>query len=284
MSAPRQLTVTVASAAKRLASLAVLKEELGITGSGEDARLVRLLDRASERIASEQFLGYPPWRQTYSARLAGSGRQRLYPGVAPIESVSVVTRNGSTIESDTYDIRGTLREYLFKKTLWPRDFGRHPDPTADEAPGYASPEYELTLIAGWLGPDAVSDWAESTAYAAGAFVRASSGTAVPRFEATTAGTSGGSEPTWPVAAGGTVTDGSVVWTARAALELPAALTEAAIALARGAYHAQGWNPMISTVQQAGRSVTFRGGAGVLDPQRASAAEAQRLVAPYRVLV
>jgi hypothetical protein len=34
------------------------------------------------------------------------------------------------------------------------------------------------------------------------------------FEATTAGISSGIEPTWPVVLGGTVTDGTVVWTAR----------------------------------------------------------------------
>jgi hypothetical protein len=56
-----------------------------------------------------------------------------------------------------------------------------------------------------------SAWTANTVYSAGAYV-------VPTiannrvYKCTTAGTSGGSQPTWPTTAGGTVTDGTVVWT------------------------------------------------------------------------
>jgi parallel beta-helix repeat protein len=60
-------------------------------------------------------------------------------------------------------------------------------------------------------------WAATTAYALTDTVRATA-TALPHlyFEATTAGTSGGAEPTWNEAVGGTTTDGTVVWTTRLA--------------------------------------------------------------------
>lgn len=39
------------------------------------------------------------------------------------------------------------------------------------------------------------------------------------YECTTAGTAGTHEPTWPTTAGGTVTDGTIVWTARVAMTI-----------------------------------------------------------------
>lgn len=57
-------------------------------------------------------------------------------------------------------------------------------------------------------------WAATTAYTLGAFRRPSV-KAGYRYEVTTAGTSGGSEPTWPTTPGNTVVDGTVTWTCRA---------------------------------------------------------------------
>ncbi len=59
-------------------------------------------------------------------------------------------------------------------------------------------------------------WAVTTAAGAGAVVRPTGlngGSQNFVYVATTAGTSGGTEPTWPSRAGSTVTDGTVTWTA-----------------------------------------------------------------------
>jgi lambda family phage minor tail protein L len=65
---------------------------------------------------------------------------------------------------------------------------------------------------------AYAAWAATTSYAVGAIVRA---TAVQDFglvfKCTTAGTSGGTQPTWPTLLDSTVVDGSVTWTAISAV-------------------------------------------------------------------
>ena len=59
---------------------------------------------------------------------------------------------------------------------------------------------------------AAPEWAASTAYNVGDYVVTGTPTNGRLYKCTTAGTSGTSAPTWPTTAGGTVTDGTVVWT------------------------------------------------------------------------
>lgn len=64
-------------------------------------------------------------------------------------------------------------------------------------------------------------WAASTAYSLGAAVRPTTRNNFA-YEATVAGTSAATQPTWPTTAGATVADGTVTWTARANLALATA--------------------------------------------------------------
>src|SRR5436190_10011293 len=61
---------------------------------------------------------------------------------------------------------------------------------------------------------AVPAWAATTAYTVGQFVRPTAATMAAQyvFRVTTAGTSAGTEPTWPAANNGTVTNGGAVFT------------------------------------------------------------------------
>ncbi len=64
--------------------------------------------------------------------------------------------------------------------------------------------------------DIIPEWEASTAYALGESVEPVTPNTY-RYEVTTAGTSGSSEPTWPTSAiGNTVVDGTVTWTLRSA--------------------------------------------------------------------
>lgn len=70
----------------------------------------------------------------------------------------------------------------------------------------------------------VNAWAATTAYGLGAEVMRATGTGIYWFRATAAGTSGGSEPTWPGTLGGTASDGTVTWTAFRARRLTGTVT------------------------------------------------------------
>jgi len=73
-----------------------------------------------------------------------------------------------------------------------------------------------------------ADWEASTAYAKGQMVAPTTQNGY-RYECTTAGTSGATEPTWGTTASGTTEDGTAVWTCRAepsnTLRLPGADVE-----------------------------------------------------------
>jgi hypothetical protein len=59
--------------------------------------------------------------------------------------------------------------------------------------------------------DNISAWTANTAYSLGTFVRPTTKNGFV-YKCTTAGTSGSTEPSWSTVEGGTVTDGTVVWT------------------------------------------------------------------------
>lgn len=88
---------------------------------------------------------------------------------------------------------------------------------------------QITLTPTYILPD----WEASTAYSLGDSVRPTTPDGY-RYECTQAGTSDGSEPTWPGAGiGSTVSDNTVEWTLvaedRPTTEITLALTEAALA-------------------------------------------------------
>lgn len=77
--------------------------------------------------------------------------------------------------------------------------------------------------------DNLADWAATTAYSLGNRVEPTTPNTYV-YEVTTAGTSGGSEPTWPTTVGSTVVDGTIVWTCVANRH---ELTEIKLALTNG---------------------------------------------------
>jgi prepilin-type N-terminal cleavage/methylation domain-containing protein len=94
----------------------------------------------------------------------------------------------------------------------PATFVVNPATTPSSNPDLPKTFATTNYIASFGSTPVPEPWSASTTYALGACVIGlfPSG---PAFVCTTTGTSGATQPTWPVTAGATVTDGSVGWTA-----------------------------------------------------------------------
>lgn len=218
------VTVTAGPADTNVAVLATVKSELGITGSSQDTKLARLISAVGAAFSAE--LQREPWRQTYSEQLPGAGGQYLHLTGWPIESVTSVSTDGGTVTASEYSVAAPRRDKLYRDNGWQR--------TRVTLNGYSGAgDQDLTYTAAYVGgyvmPGSIGDWAASTAYTVGQFVRPVADTSiVVLFECTTAGTTDATEPTWDETAGNTTTDNTATWTARAATEMPFDMQEAAL--------------------------------------------------------
>ena len=230
------LTVLTAAPVTALVEVATCRSRLGLTSSS-DALLTELVDEMTSAIVSR--IGRDVVRQRYRETLPETGRQRLLLRRRAVDPDSVtVTINGTALTSTEFSVEDAAQGVLFREAGWGAE-SAYVGQDAEETIG-------VTYKAGRLVPESstragvVTTWAAATAYVAGAWVRpASLAQASPlRFECTTAGTSHAStEPTWPTSTttSPTVTDGTVVWTARQAEELPKALRSCAWLAVQDAY-------------------------------------------------
>jgi hypothetical protein len=194
-----------------------------------------LIELAGDVFATEEGLGRPFWLQRWSANLSGDGGQFLVVPRWPIVRVVSLTTgvdNPTTIDAADYAVRSSgdrggplgSRDVLFRTDGW--EFT--PIPGGMRTVADREMPYAIDCWAGWLMPGEVVAWSAG-AKALGAWVRpAAAQASLFLFECTTAGTVGGAEPTWPTTEGEAVTDGSVVWTARAASTVPTVVQRAAV--------------------------------------------------------
>ncbi len=223
------LAVTSAATNTELVPIVALRNEIGVADFSEDVRLTRLSRSASRAFAGTAGLSFAPWRQVYTESLAGFGRSMMFLGVRPIESVASILLDGATVDSSTYEIAGEYRDRLYRQSGWWSTPAWTRGLVDGIQPGGDRLDYVVSYTAGWLMPADVPIWRATTVKAVADWVMpVTVGTSVFLFEATVAGTTGASEPTWPTTIGGTVVDSTVTWTAREAQVLPDDLVEAAI--------------------------------------------------------
>lgn len=156
-------------------------------------------------------------RQRYQETFAETGRKRLVLGQRAVDPDSVtVTIEDTALAADTFEVEDAEHGVLYRDSGW----GSASSTSGHDAEHVIVVTYKAgrLLPATATRPGVVSTWLAATTYALGAWVRpaAVSLTSALRFECTTAGASHATtEPTWPTTAGGTVTDNTATWTARA---------------------------------------------------------------------
>lgn len=222
----RILSVTTGARDTAVAVLSTVKSELSLVNFEQDEKLNRLIAATGRSFGA--VLGRALWYQTHSEELPGLGGNFLRLHNWPVDYVSsVIDIDGDTIAATDYEIAGKRRDRLHRADngMWAAPHMKgliHLDRQLD---------YTVTYAAGWVMPGDIETWKASEPYGAIGqkhWVRAVDGSVVVRFEATTAGTSDVSEPTWDTTVGNTTTDGSVTWTTREAEELPEDIQEVAI--------------------------------------------------------
>lgn len=232
------IEVLSTTATTALVELATVKARLGITGSGEDTLLAGYIADVSS--AFNSFLGRPLYRQQYKETTWGTGAQRLILSRMPVERGTITATIDGVAETD-FIAEDTEAGILFLEGGWPETDG--------------DPDTVVTYWAGYHVPGVVAAWAATAARSAGAWARATAG-APFLFEVTTGGTTGSTEPTWPTTVGGTVTDGTVIWTARAAQELPAWVSTVASIEAVTRYLGRNRDATVTREAVDGFSVTY----------------------------
>jgi hypothetical protein len=146
---------------KALTTLQALKDELGITDSGEDAKLEALINRYSDRIATycNREFHYEAAR---SENFAGYGYTTVDVEKPPLKSITSITYNGDTLDSASYEIHDTNAGTIYRTARWIWPVDSIQEITAIPIPGSERKRYTIVYTAGWVTPQQAIDDATLT--------------------------------------------------------------------------------------------------------------------------
>jgi hypothetical protein len=134
--------------ATSLVNLATVKTDLGISGSSEDTKLERYIHVATDAI--EKYC-----RRTFSRdtaiveKVAGFGTEKLRVARAPINSITSITYDGTTVDSDDYKIHNANAGLIFRSGGWWWDAHLTPSAARRPLPGSEDKLYTVTYDGGW---------------------------------------------------------------------------------------------------------------------------------------
>lgn len=146
-----------------LTTLATLKTELGITGTGEDARLERLIEVASRRLIGLLNRAQLHYQVDRAESVRGFGTNVLRLQLAPLLAIDSITfsadggASSSTIGATGYTIADSGLGWVLRLGgVWAYTgdyMGALPDPL----PGTERPYYTVTYTGGYVTPKQVED-------------------------------------------------------------------------------------------------------------------------------
>lgn len=143
------ITVLTPPTSTQMASLATVKDELGITGTAQDAELTGYIERASAIISSYCQRKFA--QATYRETVPGYGGTLLTLTHTPVVSVSQVLVDGSSPITD-YTLEDPDAGLLYRKATWATGelVGWHMTPFF--FPDRGHPNFTVDYVAGWKMP------------------------------------------------------------------------------------------------------------------------------------
>lgn len=149
-----------------LIELSVVKTELGISGSGDDAALERLIAVATDRISAycDRLFHYSA---AISEKVAGHGTPLLRVSRTPLLAVTSVTIDDTALASTEFEIAGdgaagliARKASTYEARLWPWTAISRPDITQDPLPGSELRSITVVYTGGWVtAPQKAADGA-----------------------------------------------------------------------------------------------------------------------------
>lgn len=142
--------MAISLADNALIELDHLKDELSISGSGEDDKLSRIINSASQQI--EKYIGRILYYEAdIVEKSAGFGTSFLLTKRTPLHSISSITYDGDTVDSDNYEIHGDGGSgQIYRKSGWNWTAQSIASPSYDPLPGTEQKLYQITYTAGWI--------------------------------------------------------------------------------------------------------------------------------------
>jgi hypothetical protein len=132
-------------------TLADLKADLNITGSGEDQTLQRRILAASALIEAHCSRAFR--RETRTEKVAGQGWPTVALRLSPILTLTSVEIDGQAIDSNAYQVTDAERGLVFRRDGWEWTAGVAPLAAPAQVAGTEEPAFEFTYTGGYILPN-----------------------------------------------------------------------------------------------------------------------------------